>query len=270
VKVRLKTLLRNVSLWRTLVVNLRLFPLKTALKFPVLCGRRLDAAGLRRGAVKLTCEPYFGAVVLGISPNPRFPVQGMWTLFRISRGGSLECGPGFVVRAGASVIVTGRLECGEDVLINQRALVSCQKSMKIGSHTRIGWDAQVLDSDCHLVYHENGNRIFLPYKPVVIGRNVWIASRVNVGKGAVVPDYSIVGRGSFLNKDFGSVKTRGNVFVGSPAALRATGCYRLLDIPLEIRVSKEFKDSDREWMTPEELGVDVEKALNPPPHRGMA
>ena len=94
--------------------------------------------------------------------------------------------------------------------------------------------------------------------------------RLGFGKGAVVPDYSIVGRGSFLNKDFGDVKTRGNVFVGSPAALRATGCYRLLDIPLEIRVSKEFKNSDREWMTPEELGVDVEKALNPPPHRGMA
>ena len=270
VKVRLKTLLRHVSLWKTLCVNLRLFPLKTALKFPVLCGRRLDIAGLRRGAVRLVGEPYMGAIVLGISPTPRFSTKGLWTLVRISRGGSLTCGPGFVVRSGASLVVTGRMECGEDVLVNQRALVSCQKAMTIGAHTRIGWDAQVLDSDCHLIYREDKDRVYLPYKPVVIGRNVWIASRVNVGKGAVIPDYSIVGRGSFLNKDFGDVKTRGNVFVGSPAVLRATGCYRLLDIPLEIRVSKELKNSDREWFSPSELGVDVEAALNPPPHRGMA
>ena len=159
---------------------------------------------------------------------------------------------------------------GEDVLINQRALVACHRSMTIGSHTRIGWDAQVFDSDSHLVYHEEKRRIILPYKPVVIGRNVWIASRANIGKGAVIPDYSIVGRGSLLNKDFGDVKTRGNVFVGSPAVLKATGCYRLLDVTLEVRLSKELKNSDRTWIDPDEYGVDIEAALNPPPHRGMS
>lgn len=268
-KVSIKNIFRHVSLWRTLRVNLALFPLKTALKFPVWCGHHCDVAGLKRGALELVGNIYPGAVVWGISPNPRFSTKGLWTLIRISRAGKVVCGPGFIVRAGASLTVTGRLECGEDVLINQRALVSCQKSMKIGAHTRIGWDAQILDSDCHLIYNENKGCVALPYRPVVIGRNVWIASRVNIGKGAVIPDYSIVGRGSFLNKDFSNVTTRGNVFVGSPAALRATGFFRLLDIPLEIQISKRYKTTDTTSLTIEELGIDISKALNPPPHRGL-
>ena len=266
---RLKSVFKHVSFWRTLCVNLRLFPLKTALKFPVLCGARCDIAGLRRGCVELTEPPRFGAVVWGITPTPRFSVRGLWTFIRFSRGGRLTCGPGFILRSGASLIVTGEMTCGKDVLINQRAMVSCQKRIALGDHVRIGWDAQVLDSDCHIVYNETTRKAAVPYKPVTIGRNVWIASRVNIGKGAFIPDYSIVGRGSFVNKDFSSVTTRGNVFVGSPATLRATGFYRLLDIDLERRVSKEFKHSDATGLDVEACGIDIEAALNPPPHTGL-
>ncbi|MCR5413324.1 MAG: hypothetical protein K6F50_01185 [Kiritimatiellae bacterium] len=268
-KPRFKDLLRHVSFWRTLRVNLVLFPLRTALRFPVLCGRRCDIAGLRRGAVSLSCEPRFGMIVWGISPTPRFSVKGLWTLIRFSRRGTLSCGPGFIVRAGASLLVTGKLVCGEDVLVNQRALVVCSKEMTFGPHVRIGWDAQVLDSDCHLIYDETKRRINMPYASVVVGRNVWIASRANIGKGAKIPDYSIVARGSLLNRDFSSVTTRGNVFAGVPAELKATGRYRLLDIPLEIRASKEWKNLGLRHIDADELGLDVEAALNPLPHTGF-
>lgn len=268
-RVSLKKILAHVSIWRTLCVNLALFPLRTALRFPVLCGHHCDIAGLRRGAVVLTEPPRMGLIVWGITPSPRFSVKGLWTFIRFSRGGCLTCGAGFIVRSGASLVVTGEMTCGRDVLINQRAMVSCQKRIVVGEHVRIGWDAQVLDSDCHLVYNENTRKVAVPYRPVVIGRNVWIASRVNVGKGAVIPDYSIVGRGSFINKDFSSVTTRGNVFVGVPAALRATGFYRLLDISLEQRVSRELKKSETTSFDVEAYGVDVEAALNPSPHTGL-
>ena len=268
-KVKVASVLKHGAFWRTLCVNLKLFPLGTALKFPVLCGRRCDIAGLRRGSVVLTEKPRFGCIVWGITPFPRFSVKGLWTFIRFSRGGRLTCAPGFIVRSGASLIVTGEMVCGKDVLINQRAMVSCQKRIALGDHVRIGWDAQVLDSDCHLVYNEAKQTVAVPYRPVSIGRNVWIASRVNIGKGAVIPDYSIVGRGSFVNKDFSSVTTRGNVFVGVPATLRATGFYRLLDIPLEQRVSKELKKADVPFLDVAAYGIDVEAALNPPPHPGL-
>ena len=268
-KPRLRLLLRHVSFWRTLCVNLRLFPLKTALKFPVLCGSRCDIAGLRSGCVVLNGIPRLGAIVWGITTASRFSEKGLWTFIRFSRGGRLTCGPGFILRGGASLIVTGEMTCGQDVLINQRAMVSCQKRITVGDHVRIGWDAQILDSDCHLVYNEMTRKVAVPYRPVTIGRNVWIASRVNVGKGAVIPDYSLVGRGSFINKDFSSVTTKGNVFVGSPAVLRATGFYRLLDVALEQRVSRELKQTDVTAFDAEAWGVDVEAALNPPPHPGL-
>ena len=106
-KPRLRLLLRHVSFWRTLCVNLRLFPLKTALKFPVLCGSRCDIAGLRRGCVVLNGIPRLGAIVWGITTAPRFSEKGLWTFIRFSRGGRLTCGPGFILRGGASLIVTG-------------------------------------------------------------------------------------------------------------------------------------------------------------------
>lgn len=268
-KPRLGQILRHVSLWRTLRVNFALFPVRVAMRFPVLCGRRCDVSGLRRGAVVLSSEPRFGMVVWGISTSPRFPVQGLWTLIRFSRNGTLTCGAGFIVRTGVSLFVSGRLVCGEDVLINQRALLVCSKAVTIGPHVRIGWDAQILDSDCHLVYDEPRNRVLIPYAPVVIGRNVWIASRANVGKGAKIPDYSIVARGALMLRDFSSVTTRGNVFAGVPAELKATGRYRLLDIPLEGRVSKKWKNADVRYVDAGEIGLDVEAALNPPPHTGF-
>ncbi len=39
-----------------------------------------------------------------------------------------------------------------------------------------------------------------------------------------------------LTKDYSGVTTRGNVFVGTPATLKATGCYRLVDIELELKL----------------------------------
>ena len=268
-KPRFLAILKEASLLQTLYVNLRLFPLRTALKLPVLCGPRCDIGGLRRGAVVLTDPPRPGLVVWGITPSPRFSVKGMWTFIRFSRKGCLTCGAGFIVRGGASLVVAGKMTCGRDVLINQRAMVSCQKQIDIGDHVRVGWDVQMLDSDCHLVYNENKRRISVPYRPIRIGRNVWLASRVNVGKGAVVPDYSIVGRGAFINKDFSDVTTRGNLFVGVPAALRATGFYRLLDIPLERRVSKDLKNTAVTSFDVDDYHVDIEAALNPPPHPGF-
>ena len=81
-------------------------------------------------------------------------------------------------------------------------------------------------------------------KPIYIGNNCWLANRVSVMKGTVLPDYSILAAGSMLNRDYSSVSEKGNFFSGTPAVLKGGGVYRVFNENLEKKIKDFFSMED--------------------------
>ena len=181
-------------------------------------------------------------VTIGIAPYPMISTKGIYTYLRFCDNGYIEFGDRVRIFNGVSIVIPkdGHVSIGSDVLINQLTKIYANECVEIGNHCRIGWECQILDSDCHLVYNENKKEIKRPLRKIVIGDNVWIASRSTIMKGAYIPPFSIVSGNSLVNKSFKDVCSKGNVFAGSPAKLISTGYYRLLNDAYEYTMKHFF------------------------------
>lgn len=119
----------------------------------------------------------------------------------------------FLCRFVPSTLVVfkgGRLEIGDETMLNFGADISATRSVKIGRDCLIGTHAIILDND----YHDLLDRHRVPEpKPVTIGDRVWIGNRVIVLPGVTIGDDAAVGAGSVVTSD---VPPR-SVVVGNPA-----------------------------------------------------
>lgn len=97
----------------------------------------------------------------------------------------------FLVHAGAA------LRIGSNSRING-VHISVKNSVTIGDNVRIGPYTLIMDSDFHDIHDrkKEGKK-----GAVVIGNNVWIASKVTVLKGVKIGEGSMVAAGSVVVKD---------------------------------------------------------------------
>lgn len=249
--------LLSYNLLKTIYINFRLFPLKVACKLPLQVGWNVDFRNVYFGCVSFENDVNIHRfmVKLGISPVPMISTKSDYTLIRFAKNGRMQFGDNILVHNGCSLITSesGYIQIGTDCVINQRTKIYSQKNVIIGAHCRMGWECQVMDSDCHLVYNENKKTIGNPIGEIRIGNNVWLASRVSVMKGVTIPPYSIVSGNSVVLKSFADVNTKGNLFAGSPAILKLTGVYRLLDNAFETQMKNLFMQSNQRYIKESEL-----------------
>jgi acetyltransferase-like isoleucine patch superfamily enzyme len=120
----------------------------------------------------------------------------------ISVEGEIHLGKGLYIRSKGHNRVEihvgrdGRLTVGDNVFINQGVRIVATTSVTIGANTIIGDEAIIIDND----YHGVGG---LPAKkgPVMIGANVWIASRAVVLRNVTIGDNSVIAANSVVTKD---------------------------------------------------------------------
>lgn len=249
--------LLSYNLLKTIYINFRLFPLKVACKLPLQVGWNVDFRNVYFGCISFenNANIHRFMVKFGITLVPMISTKSDYTLIRFAKNGHMQFGDNVLVHNGVSLITSegGLIQIGSGSLINQRTKIYSQKNVIIGAHCRIGWECQVMDSDCHLVYNENKKTIGNPIADVHIGNNVWLASRVSVMKGVTIPPFSIVSGNSVVLKSFADVKTKGNLFAGSPAVLKLTAVYRLLDNAFEMQMKSRFMQSNQRYISESEL-----------------
>lgn len=247
----------SYNLLKTVYVNFRIFPFKIAKQLPLQVGWRVDFRNLYRGCVIINDGTVIKRfmVKIGISPFPMISTKNDYTLIRFAKGGHIAVGDDTYIHNGVSLITSegGFIHIGVDCVINQRTKIYSQKGITIGNHCSIGWECQILDSDCHLVYNENKGTIGNPFGEITIGNNVWIGSRSSVMKGVTIPSYSIVSGNSVVLKSFADINTKGNLFAGSPAVLKATGVYRLLNLSFEKKMKNLFWTTGDKYISESEL-----------------
>jgi acetyltransferase-like isoleucine patch superfamily enzyme len=94
----------------------------------------------------------------------------------------------------------GTLQIGSNVLINYGCSFGATKLVRIGDRCNIGTHCILIDNAFHEL--DPDRRDVLPEsEPVILERNVWLASRVIVLPGVTIGENSVVGAGSVVTKD---------------------------------------------------------------------
>jgi maltose O-acetyltransferase len=144
---------------------------------------------------------------LEVGPRTRFYVP-----VRSAGCGTLVIGPrnsfgyGPAVRVGNGEILLqprskeARILIGRGNAFSNNVSVVASGEITIGDGCQIGDQVAIYDCDFHEIDPERRNRGVGPIRPVHIGNNVWLGSRVIVLKGVTIGDNTVVGAMSLVTQ----------------------------------------------------------------------
>ena len=236
-------LLFRTNLIKTIILNFKLFPMNIAKKLPIVLLGKVNISGCT-GHVGFSEPIYTGMVIIGELPDDTNAFKrNSPSRFKVS--GDLVFGKHIHIRGGGlfNVGKEGKMTIGNDTLINSYCRVWCTSVMNIGKNNRISWECQLFDSNFHYLVDDDGYVCNCKGK-VEIGDNVWIGNRCTISKGCVLPNYSVVGSGSYVNKDFTEYGER-SILGGVPAKYIKSGYRRLFDSKKELDVENFFENNPK-------------------------
>lgn len=186
------------SIPKTLRFNLHYFPLKTALKFPVVVSHRTYLRELH-GKVELPEKVETAKIKIGfgdVGHYDRKRSRGIWQVSgTVSFGGKASIGH------GSKLSVRGHLSLGAGFNMTAESTIVCAKEIRFGDDCLLSWDILVMDTDEHPLYNKEDERIN-PDKAILVGNHVWIGCKCVLLKGAEVPDNTMVAAGTILKSAF--------------------------------------------------------------------
>lgn len=97
-----------------------------------------------------------------------------------------------------NVYTGAELNIGKNFKVTGRTTIICRKNIVIGADCLFSWDIQIMDTDFHQIYDEQGNMVN-GNNPIEIGNHVWIGARSTILKGSNIPSNCIVAAGSVFS-----------------------------------------------------------------------
>ena len=206
-----------LSLPKTLLFNLAVFPFRIAIKLPVLIAYNVKLANLNKGCIEIKGEVsrYMirinmydgsGGVNSSLKKSGYFDVKG-----KIIFNGKANFATGVSIRVDDQ----GELIFGDNFNCNMNCFLSCSNKVTLGNDVLLGWSINIRDSDGHNVFDLDDRNVETNIsKPVSIGNHVWVASNVDILKGVNIPDDCVVGYRSCVTKNF---EEKNCIIAGYPA-----------------------------------------------------
>ncbi len=99
---------------------------------------------------------------------------------------------GTYIRAG----LDGKVIIGDRAALNAFCRIFGHGSVQIGEDTQIGPGTLITTTD-----HDYSHELQTRYKPVIIGKGVWIGGNAIILPGVNIGDFSVIGAGSVVTKD---------------------------------------------------------------------
>lgn len=182
---------------KTIYFNLKYFPLRVAMKLPVLVSRHVTLKKLK-GSIQLQGPVVTGQVRIGYNDVSLFDRRRSKTMLELDgvvtfRGKAL-IGHGSRI----SVAPTGRLTFGADFEITAQSSIVCYHEIEFGADCLLSWDILLMDTDLHPIYNSAGACINAPRK-ITLGDHVWVGCRTTILKGSNIASGSVVAAGSTIS-----------------------------------------------------------------------
>ncbi|MDE6139090.1 MAG: acyltransferase, partial [Candidatus Gastranaerophilales bacterium] len=118
----------------------------------------------------------------------------------------------FGLEGGSTISVGSGLSVYRDVHI----VAKNGKDIIIGDECMFAREIMIRNNDGHVILDRNTGELLNPPEDIVIGNNVWLGMRVLILKGAFIPNGSVVGAMSMVNKKFDEENI---LIAGSPAKI---------------------------------------------------
>lgn len=123
------------------------------------------------------------------------------------------------VKFTGHILIVGsnrRVEIGSDTTAQGVYILSRDEDVSIGKDCMFSREIEIRSTDVHKIYDlTTGERLNLA-KKIMIGDHVWVAARVIISKGTIIPDGCVVGAASFVNKEF---SISNSIIAGTPAKI---------------------------------------------------
>jgi len=211
--------LLQVSIFKTVYTNLKLFPFKVAIKLPIAIGRhtRLE---LPRGSIQIQGKITSGMITFGIGGSPDlYKFESKKNYFGIKKGGKVIFqGKAHFASHISCLSAGGTIEFGQGFSCNNGCKISSTQKIVFGNNVLLGGNVVVRDSDGHSIFDINEANEIIKCHPntaeVKIGNHVWIANNCSVLKGVIIPDENVVAYGSLVTQ---LIEGKHQIIAGSPA-----------------------------------------------------
>ena len=200
------------SIPKTLRFNLHYFPLKTALKLPVVVSHRTYLRELH-GKVELPEKVERAMVKIGFGDVGHYDRKRSRSIWQVS--GTVSFGGKASIGHGSKVSVRGNLCLGDGFNMTAESTIVCAKEIRFGRDCLLSWDILVMDTDEHPLYNKENERIN-PDKAILVGDHVWVGCKCVLLKGTQVPNNTVVAAGTLLTS---SITGEHQVIGGNPPAV---------------------------------------------------
>lgn len=198
-----------LSIPKTLRFNLHYFPLKTALRLPVVVSHRTFLRELH-GEVMLPETVQTGMVRIGFGDVGHYDRKRSRTIWQVS--GKVSFHGVTSIGHGSRISVRGHLELGADFNVTAESTIVCAKEISFGNDCLVSWDVLVMDTDEHPICNAERQRIN-PDTPIRVGNHVWIGCKCTLLKGTQLPDNTVVAAGTLCH---GPVEGQDQIIGGHP------------------------------------------------------
>lgn len=135
----------------------------------------------------------------------------------VFKGHNSELIVGDNVRLTGNILITGsgrKVHIGNNSTAQGVYILSRDADVFIGKDCMFSREIEVRSTDVHKIYDLTTSEHLNPGRNVIIGDRVWVGAKALISKGANIPNGSIVGACSFVNKEFDKENV---IIAGSPA-----------------------------------------------------
>ncbi len=187
-----------VSLW----FNLLMLPFRKAIKMPIwLCSPKFVNIDRMCKTCKITIESdnlKFGMIKLGIRYNSWNPYNGI----KLQLYGNITFKGSAVIGNASTIYVANESELvlGENFIAASGLVIVCQKKIKFGENSLIGWNCEFYDTDFHRLTNAETGAVYEKKASIIIGKNNWIGCHSTFFKGFKTSDDIVISAYSICKK----------------------------------------------------------------------
>ena len=141
-----------MNVLKTILINLKLFSIPIALRFPIKVYGNIKLSVVRRGSVVFTCPVKAGIIKLGQNYVGTIDDKYLRTVWMV--GGTIIVHGKVNVGAGCAINVDGNavLELGDKFFITGRSTIIARKKVVFGKQCLVSWNVQIMDTDFHSIF----------------------------------------------------------------------------------------------------------------------
>ena len=199
-----------LGLPKTLYFNFKYFPIKIAIKIPVVVSHKVKFRSLS-GTVELR-KIKCGIVRIGFGTIDSYEFGYTPTIF--SNKGKIIFDGKCKIGYGTAINNEGIIRFGENVNTSKIQVI-CREKIEIGKNSIIGWDCLIMDTDHHHIYDTNEIKIN-ENKEIKIGEHVWLGAKTTILKGVTIGKNNVIAIGTTVAKSI----LENNMIIGNTLEMK--------------------------------------------------